>query len=140
MSCGPRLRSAPQHAEVLERLNGHLLQWLPTRTPLEFIISSYETMWRVEAVTVARAGHDCGARAAFPARTNIETVEDREWSISYVTYWTSIHRADDWRGQQHPLNTPAFKHGGSANEEVADLEALHRDKHTWEQQGIFDPI
>src|SRR6266567_1373043 len=39
-------KKCPTHtqAEVLERLNGHLLQWLPTyERPLDFTIPSYET-------------------------------------------------------------------------------------------------
>lgn len=44
--------SPPSH--LLPTLNAHLRSWLPGYTnPLDFIIPTYETMWRVVAVSVA---------------------------------------------------------------------------------------
>jgi hypothetical protein len=103
-------KKCPTHthwqAEALEHLNGHLLQWLPTyERPLDFFIPFYETvktMRRVVVVTVARAGHDRGARVAFSAYldspnecqnlqlTSISIMEGRAWNNSYARYCASI--------------------------------------------------
>jgi hypothetical protein len=144
-------KKRPTHTqtEVLERLNGHLLQWLPTyERPLDFIIPSYETMWRVVAVTVARAGHDRGARAAFSAYLD----SPNECQYKYfnnggpsVEYFLSevlrLHPPSRRLARATPPQFPGFLTWGSASDEVADLEALHRDTHIWGQHGhIFDPM
>ena len=142
-------RSMHTQTEVLERLNGHLLQWLPTyERPLDFIIPSYETMWRVVAVTVARAAHDCRARAAFsayldsPNECQYKYSNDGGPSVEYfLCEVLRLHPPSRRLARATPPRFPSLLSWGSATHEVADLEALHRDTHTWGQQGhIFDPM
>lgn len=135
-------------AEVLERLNGHLLQWLPTyEHPLDFIIPSYETMWRVVAVTVARVGQSCEARAAFSAYLDSPNEFQYKYSDNggpsvenIICEVLRLHPPSRRLARATPPQFPSFPSWGSASDEVADLEALHRDAHIWGQQGhIFDP-
>jgi len=141
----------PTHrqTEVLERLNGHLLQWLPTyERPLDFIIPAYETMWRVVAVTVARAGHDHGARAAFsayidsPTECQYKHFNNGGPSVEYfLCEVLRLHPPSRRLSRATPPKFPGFPTWGRASDEAADLEALHRDTHIWGQQGhIFDPM
>jgi hypothetical protein len=145
-------KGRPVHtqAEVLERLNGHLFQWLPTyERPLDFIIPSYETMWRLVAVTVGRAGHDCGAQAAFSEY--LDAPDERQYKYSndggpsveyFICEVLRLHPPSRRLARATPPQFPGFPTSwGSASDEVADLEALHRDTHIWGQQGhIFDPM
>lgn len=51
-------KSSTYRPELLEAVNARLRLWLPTyANPLEIIIPTYETMWRVVAIAVALA-HD----------------------------------------------------------------------------------
>ena len=144
-------KKRPMHtqAEVLDRLNGHLLQWLPTyERPLDFIIPSYETMWRVVAVTAALAGHDRGARAAFSAY--LDSANECQYknfnnggpSVEhFLCEVLRLHPPSRRLARATPPQFLGFPTWGSASDEVADLEALHRDTHIWGQQGhIFDPM
>lgn len=144
-------KKRPTHtqAEVFERLNGHLLQWLPTyEHPLDFVIPSYETMWRVVAVTVARAGHDRGAQAAFSAY--LDSPNDFQYkyfdnggpSVEYfLCEVLRLHPPSRRLARATPPQFPGLLAWGTVSEEIADLEALHRDTHIWGQQGhVFDPM
>ncbi|KAG1890901.1 hypothetical protein F4604DRAFT_1566695 [Suillus subluteus] len=52
--------------EVLDRINHHIIRWVPDRTnPLNLIIPAYETMWRVAAIAVAYSNRNCQLRDAF---------------------------------------------------------------------------
>ncbi|KAG2357003.1 hypothetical protein BDR07DRAFT_1421511 [Suillus spraguei] len=52
--------------EVLDRINHHIIRWVPDRTnPLNLIIPAYETMWRVAAIAVVYSNRDCLLREAF---------------------------------------------------------------------------
>jgi hypothetical protein len=136
-------------AEVLEHLNDHLLQWLPTyERPLDFVIPSYETMWHVVAVTVARAGHDRRARAAFSAYLNspnecqYKRLNNGGPSVEYFLWEVlRLHSPSRRLARARPPQFPGFPAWSSASDEVTDLEALHRDTHIWGHQGhIFDPM
>ncbi len=90
-------KKSPIHtqAEVLEHLNGHLLQWLPTyERRLDFVISAY-----LDSPNECQYKHHKHLNNGGQA-----------WNISYGRYYASIHRADGWRGQ-HPHNSPGFQHG-----------------------------
>jgi hypothetical protein len=134
-------RPGPTHtqAEVLERLNSHLFQWLPTyERPLDFIIPSYETMWRVAAMTVAWAGHDRGARAAFsayldsPNECQYKYFNNGGPSEEYFLFEVlRLHPPSRRLARATPPQFPGLPTWGSANDEVADLESLHRDTRIW---------
>lgn len=134
---------------ILERLNSHVSQWLPTyESPLDFIIPSYETMWRVVAVTVAQAGHDRGARAAFlsyldsPNECQYKDFNNGGPSVEHFLWEVlRLHPPSRRLARATSPQFPGFSTWGCARDEVADLEALHRDTQIWGQQGhIFDPM
>jgi len=145
----------PQLATLRESLNAYLRRWIPERyeRPLDFVIPAYETMWRVIAVTVARAIHDRGACAAFSAYlesppedqfVRFEDARPQQPSVeAFICEVLRLHppsrrlaRAAPSRLGvfQFPLWTPATTH-------VANIEALHQDTAIWgSDAGVFDPM
>ena len=148
-------KSRPPPTTLLDNLNAHLRCWIPEQyeRPLDFVIPAYETMWRVVAVTVARAIHDRGARAAFssyletPSQAQFVRFEDalpQQPSVeAFISEVLRLHppsrgiaRAAPARFGvfQLPLWAPATTH-------VADIEALHQDTATWGSDArVFDPM
>ena len=58
----------PIPSHLLQELNAQLRTWVPhVDNPLEIIIPTYETMWRVVAVTIAYAHRDTHLRSTFMA-------------------------------------------------------------------------
>ncbi|KAG2157006.1 hypothetical protein DEU56DRAFT_762719 [Suillus clintonianus] len=58
--------SIAQPTDVLDRINDHIVRWVPDRTnPLNLIIPAYETMWRVAATAVVYSNRNCLLREAF---------------------------------------------------------------------------
>ena len=136
-------------ARVLERLNGHLSKWLPAyEHPLDFIIPAYETMWRVVAVTVARAGRDRGAREAFlaylnsPTECQYERFDNEGLSVEFfLREVLRLHPPSRRLARATPPQLTSFPRWTRAAADVADLEALHQDINIWGQEGhVFDPI
>jgi Cytochrome P450 len=142
-------KTHPTHTQagVLERLNGHLSQWLPTyERPIDFIIPAYETMWRVVAVTVARAGRDRMARAAFSAYLNSPVEQYKRFDNggpsveAFLCEVLRLHPPSRRLARATPQFT-SFPRWTQAADDVADLEALHQDIDTWGQEGhVFDPM
>jgi hypothetical protein len=142
-------RPTYMRAGVLERLNGHLIQWLPTyERPLDFVIPAYETMWRVVAVTVARAEHDRRAREAFSAYLNspvecqYKHFDDGGLSVeSFLCEVLRLHPPSRRLARAIPPQFAGFPRWICATDDVADLEALHQDINIWGQDGrVFDPM
>lgn len=145
----------PPPATLLEDLNACLRRWTPERyeRPLDIVIPAYETMWRVVAVTVARAIHDRGACAAFsdylesPLEDQFVRFEDaRPQQPSVEAFMCEVLRlhppsrclaraAPSRLGVfQFPLWLPTTTH-------FADIEALHRDTAIWGSDAdVFDPM
>lgn len=94
-------------------------------------------------MTVAQAGHDRGARAAFPAyldspnECQYQYFSDGEPSAEYffcgVLRLYPHHPPSLRLARAMPLQFPGTPIGGSASDEVANLEALHKDVLTWKQ-------
>ncbi|KAH9017657.1 hypothetical protein EDB84DRAFT_1521059 [Lactarius hengduanensis] len=135
----------PQLATLLESLNTYLRTWIPEQyeRPLDFVIPAYETMWRVVAVSVARAVHDRGACAAFSAFPRFMRFEDAQPSVeAFICEVLRLHppsrrlarAAPSGLGFQFPLWAHATTH-------VANIEALHQDTEIWgSDAGVFDPM
>ena len=142
-----------QPVTLLDSLNTHLRQWMPEQyeRPLDFVIPAYETMWRVVAITVARAIHDRGACAAFSAYlespnqdqfVRFEDMRPQQPSVeAFICEVLRLHppsrglarRAAPSRFQL-PLWAPSTTH-------VADIEALHKDATIWgSDAAVFDPM
>ncbi|KAF8464716.1 hypothetical protein DFH94DRAFT_618077, partial [Russula ochroleuca] len=143
-------KTHPAHmlAGVLQRLNGHLLQWLPTfERPLDFVIPAYETMWRIVAVTVARAGRDRAARATFsaylhsPVEWQYKRFDNGGPSVeSFLCEVLRLHPPSRRLARATP-QFAGFPIWTQATDDVADLEALHQDIGTWGREGhVFDPM
>jgi hypothetical protein len=148
-------KSQPPLNTLLESLNVHLHQWMPElyERPLDYVIPAYETMWRVIAVTVARAIHDRGACAAFsaylesPNQDQFVRFEDaRPQQPSVEAFISEVLRlrppsrglaraaAPSRRFQFLSWAQPAATH-------VADIEALHTDAAIWgSDAAVFDPM
>ncbi|KAN0131841.1 Cytochrome P450 [Lactarius tabidus] len=133
---------------LLDSLDTHLRQWMPEEyeRPLDFVIPAYETMWRVVAVTVARAINDRGACAAFSAYfesptqdqfTRFEDARPQQPSVeAFISEVLRLHPPSRGLARAAPsrLWAPSVTH-------VADIEVLHRDAAIWGRDAdIFDPM
>ncbi|KAI0294658.1 hypothetical protein B0F90DRAFT_1639670 [Multifurca ochricompacta] len=134
---------------VLQIMDAHLKRWLPTYArPLDFVIPAYETMWRVVAVTVARANQDPGARTAFARYLNspleAQFVRFNNGQPSVEVFMCEILRLHP--PSRHLSRTAPARLAGLSlwylphHTYVADLEALHRDTAVWGNgANVFDP-
>ena len=132
---------------LLHNLNTHLRQWMPEEyeRPLDFVIPAYETMWRVIAVTVARAINDRGACAAFltyldsPTQEQFTRFEDTQPSVeAFISEVLRLHPPS--RGLARAAPSRLWAPSASVTL-VADIEALHKDAEIWGTDAeIFDPM
>jgi hypothetical protein len=138
----------PMRPELLEHMSAHLLRWLPTyEYPLDFIIPAYETMWRVIAVTVARAVRDPDACAAFsayldsPFENQFQRFKDERPSVeAFMCEVLRLHPPSRRLSRVVPSRFAGFRLWAHTIC-VADLEALHRDMAIWGKDAdIFDPM
>ncbi|KAH8992192.1 cytochrome P450 [Lactarius akahatsu] len=141
----------PQVATLLESLNTYLRTWIPERyeRPLDFVIPAYETMWRVVAVTVARAVHDRGACAAFsaflesPREDQYVRFEDAQPSVeAFICEVLRLHPPSRRLARAAPSGLGfQFSLWEHATTHVANIEALHQDTGIWgSDAGVFDPM
>ncbi|KAH9017650.1 hypothetical protein EDB84DRAFT_1442692 [Lactarius hengduanensis] len=144
-------RAAPPPSALLDSVNTYLRTWIPERyeRPLDFVIPAYETMWRVVAVTVARAIHDRGACAAFSAFlespfedqfVRFENEQPQQPSVeAFICEVLRLHPPSGRLARAAPsragvLWAPVTTH-------VANIEALHQDTAIWgSDAGVFDPM
>ncbi|KAI0261796.1 cytochrome P450 [Gloeopeniophorella convolvens] len=130
--------------ELLETLNAHLIRWLPTyERPLDFIIPTYETMWRVIAVAVAHASYNTGTRAAL-----LEYL-DSPLESQFVRFEHGRPSVDAFISEVLRLHPPS-RHLARARHcyfsfapmiEIADIKALHLDPQIWGADAhIFDSM
>ena len=132
---------------LLESLNRHLRQWMPEEyeRPLDFVIPAYETMWRVVAVTVARAINDGAACAAFlayldsPTQEHFTRFEDTQPSLeAFISEVLRLHPPS--RGLARAAPSRLWAPSASVTL-VADIEALHKDTAIWGSDAeVFDPM
>ncbi|KAH9069340.1 hypothetical protein EDB83DRAFT_2314379 [Lactarius deliciosus] len=133
----------PQLATLLESLNMYLRTWIPERyeCPLDIVIPAYETMWRVVAVTVARAVHDRGACAAFAAF--LESPREEQPSVeAFICEVLRLHPPSRRLARAAPSGLGSqFSLWAHATTHVANIEALHQDTEIWgSDAGVFDPM
>jgi Cytochrome P450 len=138
----------PMRSELLEHMSALLHRWLPAyERPLDFIIPAYETMWRVVAVTVARAVCDPDACAAFsayldsPLEKQFGRFKDERPSVeAFMCEIMRLHPPS----RRLPRMVPSRFAGvplWTRTVYVADLEALHRDMAVWGKDAdAFDPM
>ena len=132
---------------LLESLNTHLRQWMPEEyeRPLDFVIPAYETMWRVIAVTVARAINDRSACEAFlayldsPTQEQFTRFKDTQPSVeAFISEVLRLHPPS--RGLARAAPSRLWAPSASVTL-VADIEALHKDAEIWGTDAeIFDPM
>src|SRR6266702_1671565 len=150
-----RRTAPPSPATLLEGLNTYLRRWIPERyeRPLDFLVPAYETMWRVVAVTVARAIHDGGACAAFSAYlespledqfVRFEDARRQQPSVeAFICEVLRLHPPSRRIARAAPsgLGVFQFPFWAPATTHVADIEALHRDTAIWGSDAdVFDPM
>ena len=141
-------RAAP--ATLLESLNTYLHEWMPERyeRPLDFVIPAYETMWRVVAVTVARAINDRDACAAFsaylksPTQDQFMRFEDARPSVeAFICEVLRLHPPSRGLARAAPSRFQFSSLWAPTTTLVADIEALHKDTSIWGSgAGVFDPM
>jgi Cytochrome P450 len=138
----------PMRPELLEHMSAHLLRWLPMyEYPLDFVIPAYETMWRLVAVTVARAVRDPDACAAFsayldsPLEIQFGRFKDEWPSVEgFMCEVLRLHPPSRRLSRVVPSRFAGFRLWGHTIC-VADLEALHQDVAVWGMDAhIFDPM
>ncbi|KAI0045792.1 hypothetical protein FA95DRAFT_90826 [Auriscalpium vulgare] len=151
---------ADMPSEPLEQMNSHLRRWLPhLETPLDLVIPTYETMWRVVAIAVARADHDIDARAVFqdylqdPCEAHFQRASGTRPSVE--AFILEVLRLDPpskriSRARISPSPSPIAScilssllskiRGASPDLLVADIQSLHREPSIWGASASdFDP-
>lgn len=145
-------RVTPAH--MLDEINVRLRDWIPQhQNPLDFILPTFETMWRVVAITVAYTYNDTDARDAFaqflanPTREQFEHFPEGAPSVDAIIAEAMrlhpptrrIHRASVSTSNStfslHRIfpRSPRF--------EIADIGALHKDEDVWgADAGDFRPL
>lgn len=91
-------KSSTYRPDLLEAVNARLRLWLPTyANPLEIIIPTYETMWRVVAVAVALAHDNLHALPVFTQLMEQPTHEQYRQVIDnrFVAFHVFAHRRLD---------------------------------------------
>ncbi|KAI9451970.1 cytochrome P450 [Lactarius psammicola] len=147
--------AAPPPSALLESLNTCLRRWIPERyeRPLDFVIPAYETMWRVVAVTVARAVHDRSACAAFSAYlespledqfVRFEDARPQQPSVeAFICEVLRLHPPSRCLARAAPsrLGVFQFPSWAPATTHVANIEVLHQDTAIWGNDArVFDPM
>ena len=149
-------------AELLDEVNSHLNRWFPHLNHqdrlLDFVIPTYETMWRVVALAIARAV-DSRDRVAF--RAFLETPTSRQFSTfiddgpsveAYVNEVLRLHPPTRHISRTIQPSSPLFSafipaaildwaHKAFTHTAVADIEGLHQNPLIWgDDAWRFDPM
>lgn len=147
---------------MLETINMHLRAWIHAYpNPLDFILPTFETMWRVVAVAVALAHKDVDMRKTFaqfiahPTSSEFERSEVDAPSVEAIIAETMrlhpptrrIHRANVVPHTSTStlflsvFTIPAFiRFTPSRTNIVADIGAIHRDTDIWgDDADVFRP-
>lgn len=143
---------------MLESLNGHLRSWITDYpNPLDFILPTFETMWRVVAVAVARSYKDIDALNSFegfltrPTASQFTLFEMGAPSVEAVIAETMrlhpptrrIHRAEVAPQSSIPFLPNALTSfmQGKPRIHIADIGAVHRDADIWGGDAdVFKPL
>ncbi|KAI0062134.1 hypothetical protein BV25DRAFT_699492 [Artomyces pyxidatus] len=146
----------------LDAMNTHLRTWLPQyEHPLDFIVPTYETMWRVVAIAVARAHADDASLHAFceyiddPVDAQFQLFAyDRPSVEAFLNEVLRLHPPSKHISRasasslEFPLSLfsalpwlPASIRQKFTPVDVADIQAIHRDEEVWGgTASAFDPM
>ncbi|KAF7791058.1 hypothetical protein EIP86_002018 [Pleurotus ostreatoroseus] len=149
---------------LLATINAHLRAWIPAYpNPLDFVLPTFETMWRVVAVAVAHVHQDPDALKAFarfaasPTSNQFECFEGDLPSVGAVIAETMrlhpptrrIHRASvlaqtsgstSWIAKFTSFIFSNARQTPLPSRVVADIGAIHRDTAIWgHDAGVFRP-
>jgi hypothetical protein len=159
---------AADDAVLLVKINARLRYWLPHTpfaTPLDIVIPTWETLWRVVGVSLAYAGcdvdmaHTFGALSEQPSRdvftrtSSASGYSPEMVVLEVLRMYPPTRRIARQVAEPHPLKeflTPCifamlskiFPNTLECNKVVmkADVEAAHRDTSVWgEKANLFDP-
>ncbi|KAG1877085.1 hypothetical protein C8R48DRAFT_808661 [Suillus tomentosus] len=115
--------------EVLDRINHHIIRWVPDRTnPLNLIIPAYETMWRVTAIAVVYSNRDSVLRDAFI--TYNENPTDDQFRAF----------ADEGTGSQPSAEAIICERPFVPSIDVADIEEAHKSPLFGNDPESFNPM
>ncbi|KAK7444338.1 hypothetical protein VKT23_015350 [Stygiomarasmius scandens] len=151
---------------LLSQLNVHLHRLFgdhqPFENPLDFVIPSWETLWRVVAMTVASTHQDTRYRVAFSRLRAVPTEKtfkfaDKQDHISPQSIITEVLRLHPPSRHIHRITSNPFEFVPlgifellpiflrrilcRSSHEVADIEKLHRSQESWGlSSDIFNPM
>lgn len=142
----------PPH--LLDNLNARLHQWIPhIPNPLDLIIPTYETMWRVVAITIALVHEDHVTRGVFgnfiqhPTSTQFNQWQEGAPSAEGVIREVlRLHPPTRHISRSVPSHVASFiprcfAHLFAAREvKVADIEGLQRSEVWGPSACAFDPM
>lgn len=130
-------QSRPTPPHLLHDINRILKDWLPNEeNPLDWVIPTYESLWRVVAVAVVYANRNAKYTERFitfhhaPTLSQFRTMEN-QWSIK-----SFIHEVL----RLHPPTKHIRRGAEGKPDTVANVEVAHTDPAIWGADvGQFDP-
>jgi hypothetical protein len=126
---------------ILATINAHLVRWLPTtpfKSPLDILIPTWETLWRVVAITLAHVHADAARAGAFA-----ELFEDPIRDV-----FSRARSAGEGNPEAvvlevlrlHPPTNNIARAGTDGTIVKARISAAHRERSVWgERVDEFDP-
>ena len=134
-------------AHMLDEINVRLREWIPQhQNPLDFVLPTFETMWRVVAITVAYIHANAGALDAFadfrtnPTREQFEHFPEDAPSVDAIIAEAMrlhpptrrIHRASSPASHSTFISSLFDRLGPRPpRSEIADIGALQKDQDVW---------
>jgi len=143
--------------DLLRVINEHLSLWIPksVQNPLNLLIPSYETMWRVVAAVLANICNDRPYHREFesflaePTLSRFQSVPGNGVSVDCIIKEAMRLHPPTKRLSRLPLDIPVLSLGGRLGRytralasiwvQAADIEALHRSYLWGPAPEQFDP-
>ncbi|KAH9059240.1 hypothetical protein EDB87DRAFT_1563378, partial [Lactarius vividus] len=147
--------AAHPSSALLDSVNTYLCMWIPERyeQPLDFVIPAYETVWRIVAITVARAIYNRGARAVFSAFlespcedqfARFKDAQSQQPNVeAFICEVLRLHPPSGRLARAAPSRVGVFHFPlwAPVTTHVANIEVLHQDTEIWgSDAGVFDPM
>jgi len=142
-----------QPTEILDRINGHIMRWVPDRpNPLNLIIPAYETMWRVAAIAVVYSNRDHQLREALISYNENPTNDQFRAFTSEgagAKPTASVEAIVSEVLRLHPptrhitravIDVPWWKRPFVPSVEVADVEEVHKSFLYGSDPESFNPM
>ncbi|EKM83228.1 hypothetical protein AGABI1DRAFT_29914, partial [Agaricus bisporus var. burnettii JB137-S8] len=146
-------------SSLSQRLQSHLRQLVPPESglsnPIDFVVPTWETLWRVCATLIARIQEDQSYEDVFHEFLHAETPINRQFNVSVNPYGFSVR---DFVVESMRLHPPVKRisrfqtHSTSSNDHhhifrsspipgptrvVADIEKVLRDPEIWSEDAPF---